>query len=35
MHYRALFVELLAEPKGKHEQLDLTDRDQARQAPPA
>ncbi len=44
VHYRALFVELLAEPSGRHgqheqheqhEQLDLTDRDRTRQAPPA
>ena len=41
VHYRALFVELLAEPQGKvdepqgkHEQLDLTEHEQARQAPP-
>ena len=35
VHYRALFVELLAEPQGRHEQVDLTDRDRTRQAPPA
>jgi hypothetical protein len=35
VHYRALFVELLAEPGGRHEQVDLTDRDRTRQAPPA
>ena len=35
VHYRALFVELLAEPQGKHEQLDLTQHDQAQQVPPA
>jgi hypothetical protein len=35
VHYRALFVELLAEPEGRHEQVDLTDRDRTRQAPPA
>ncbi len=35
VHYRALFVELLAEPPGRHEQVDLTDRDRTRQAPPA
>jgi len=42
VHYRALFVELLAEPQGKHEQADqgrqeqlaLTEHDQARQGPP-
>jgi hypothetical protein len=34
VHYRALFVELLAEPEGRHEQVDLTDRDRTRQAPP-
>jgi hypothetical protein len=34
VHYRALFVELLAEPQGRHEQVDLTDRDRTRQAPP-
>jgi hypothetical protein len=35
VHYRALFVELLAEPAGRHEQLDLTEQDRTRQAPPA
>jgi hypothetical protein len=35
VHYRALFVELLAEPSGRHEVVDLTDRQRTQQAPPA
>lgn len=35
VHYRELFVVLLAEPQGKHEQVDLADRDRTRQPPTA
>ena len=41
VHYRALFVELLAEPSGRHagiqstEAVDLTERERTQQAPPA
>ena len=35
VHYRALFVELLAEPTGRHEVVDLTERQRTQQAPPA
>ena len=35
MHYRALFVELLAEPSGRHEVVDLTERERTQQTPPA
>ena len=41
VHYRALFVELLAEPSGRHagregiDHVDLTERERTQQTPPA
>jgi hypothetical protein len=35
VHYRAVFVELLAEPAGRHEVVDLPERERTQQPPPA